>query len=248
MKSPALFAFAAMVSLACCAATPPPPVDEPPVRAQLTSRRMAALSAEISAKVGTLHVVEGGGFHAGDLLVSFDDSLQRAQLDRAQAVLTAAEKTHTANQRLRALNSIGQVELELAEAEIGKARAELDYAAAMLARCRIRAPFSGRIAEQRIHEQEFVQAGQVLFEIIDDAPPEIDFIAPSKWLAWVRAGQPLVLHLDETGRDYPAVVERIGAKVDAVSQSVKIVAGVRGAFPELVAGMSGAVTVSASAP
>lgn len=217
---------------------------EPVVRAQLTPRRMAVLSAELSAKITRLHVLEGGTFSAGDTLVSFDDLVQRAQVERAEAALTAAQRTYAANQRLHTLNSIGQIELDLSEADVGKAQADLSLATTLLNRCQVKAPFCGRVSEERVHAQEFVQAGQPLIEIIDDEPPQIDFIAPSKWLAWLEVGQPFTIQIDETAKSYPAVIERIGARVDPVSQSIKVVAGLRGKFPELIAGMSGVVSLA----
>ncbi|MEN9765024.1 MAG: hypothetical protein RL397_979, partial [Pseudomonadota bacterium] len=60
------------------------------VRAQLTPTRYTTLGAEISARVGRLPVAEGERFKAGTLLVQFDCSMQRAQLDRARAELSAA--------------------------------------------------------------------------------------------------------------------------------------------------------------
>lgn len=215
------------------------------VRAQLTPRRYALIASEISAKISHVHVSEGGAFKAGEPLLSFDSTLQKAQVERAEAVLSAAEKTAAANQRLVTLQAVGQVEVALSEAEVRKARAELAFAGAMVAKCQINAPFSGRVAEQRVREQEFVQPGQALIEIIDDALPQIDFIAPSKWLAWLRVGQTLQLRVDETDKTYEAKIERIGAKVDPVSQSVKIVAGLSGEHPELMAGMSGSVVITA---
>jgi membrane fusion protein, multidrug efflux system len=214
-----------------------------PLRAQLTARNAAVVSAEISGKVRQLHVLEGASFKKGDALVSIDDSLQRAQLQRAQAVLVGAERAFAANQRLHTLNSVGQIELDLSQTEVAKARAELAYASAMLEKCEIRAPFDGRMAEQRIRSLEFVQAGQALFEIVDSAPPQIDFIAPSKWLSWLKAGLPLEIRIDETGKSYPAVIERIGSKVDAVSQSIRVVAGVTDMHPDLMPGMSGTIVL-----
>jgi RND family efflux transporter MFP subunit len=202
------------------------------------------ISAEIAGKVRRLHVLEGGSFQQGDILLSIDDTVQQAQVERARAVLTAAERTFAANRRLHALNSVGQIELDSSESEVAKARAELSYAAAMLEKCQIRAPFSGRMAEQRIHEQEFVQLGQSLFEIVDSAVPQVDFIAPSRWLSWLVVGQSLQLGIDETGQSYTATIERISAKVDPVSQSIRVVAGINGAHPELMPGMSGSVTLS----
>lgn len=210
-------------------------------RAQLTPRRYTSLAAEISARVSRVHVLEGGFFREGDLLLSFDSTIHRAQLERTEAVLAAAEKMASANQRLLELKSVGQIEAENAVSDFRKARAEVTLAAAMLSKCEIRAPFSGRVAEQKVREQEFVQAGQVLLEVLDDAVPQIDFIVPSKWLLWLRTGLQLTLRVDETGKSYEAKVERIGARVDPVSQSVKVVAALNIAAPELIAGMSGMV-------
>lgn len=216
------------------------------VRAQLTARHYALVAAEVGAKVSQVHFTDGQAFSAGDLLISFESSLQRAQVERAEAVLQACERTAAANQRLLALKSIGQVEAELSESEVAKARAELSYARAMLSKCEIHAPFGGRVSEQKVHDQEFVQPGQPLIEIIDSAVPQVEFIAPSKWLAWLRAGAELRLSIDETGRTYLVRVERIGAKVDAVSQSIRVAAGFADAAPELMAGMSG--TIAAPVP
>jgi RND family efflux transporter MFP subunit len=213
----------------------------PLVRAQLTPRRFATLSAEIAARVVQLHVREGGAFAAGDPLVSFDDALPRAQVARAEAVLAATERSVVANRRLRELNSIGQIELELAEAEVKKASADLAAARVMLARCYIAAPYAGRVSAQRVQPEECVQMGQALLEIIDATPPQLDFIAPSKWLAWIKPGQNLEVAIDETGRRYSVVVETIGARVDPVSQSFKVVAGFTAPAPDLVAGMSGTI-------
>ncbi|MFA6961389.1 MAG: efflux RND transporter periplasmic adaptor subunit [Opitutaceae bacterium] len=214
---------------------------EQTVRAQLTPCRYAVISSEIAAKIDRLTIREGLSFDKGDELVSFDDALQQAQLKRAQAVLTASRLTLAANERLLALKSIGQLELDLSKAEVTKAAAELSYAESTLEKCRILAPFSGRVSELKVREKEFVQPGQALFEIIDNSVPELEFIAPSRWLAWLTVGQSLTVHIDETGRDYAAAIERIGAKVDPVSRTVKLVATITGSHPELIAGMSGTI-------
>ena len=95
-----------------------------------------------------------------------------------------------------------------------------------------------------MREQQFVQPGQALLEIIDDSVLELEFIVPSRWLAWLKPGYAFQVRIDETARSYPAKVQRIGARVDPVSQSVKLVAAIDGRFPELIAGMSGQVALS----
>lgn len=219
-------------------------LDPREIRAQLAPRRFTTIAAEIGAKVSRLAVGEGGSFQAGQTLVVFDCGLQRAQHEKARASLAGSEKLFAANTRLNELNSIGKVEVELSEAEVGKNRAEVSAMAAVLGKCSIAAPFSGRVAEQKVREQQYAQPGQPLLEIIDDSVLELEFIVPSRWLAWVRPGHEFRVSIDEVGKSFPARVQRIGARVDPVSQSVKLTATIAGRFPELVAGMSGRVTMT----
>lgn len=218
-------------------------VDAPELRAQLTPRRYTTLAAEIGARVQRLTVRDGSSIRSGELLVEFDCSLQQAQLERAQATLTAAEKQLAIQRRLVELNATGRQEQDQAEAELGKTRAEMSQIRVQLGKCRVVAPFGGRVAEQKVREQQFVQPGQPLLEVLDDSVLEVEFIMPSRWMSQVRAGSAVRIAVDETGRDYPAKVQRLGARVDPVSQSVKVVATIDGRPPELVAGMSGRVLV-----
>lgn len=216
-------------------------LEQRELRAQLLPRRFTTLAAEIGAKIQHLSVQEGAAFRQGQILVSFDCTLPQTQLDRAKASLAGATKTWEANKRLSELNAVGKVELELSEAEVNKNRAEVAATSAILSKCRVVAPFSGRVAEQKVREQQYVQAGQALIEIIDDSVLELEFIVPSKWLAWLKVGYGFPVTIDETTKTYPAKVLRIGARVDPVSQSVKLVAAIDGKFPELISGMSGQV-------
>ena len=218
------------------------------IRAQLMPRRYTTIAAEIGAKINSIPSAEGDVFKAGQLLVRFDCSLQEAQLQKAQAELDAAEQTYKSNQRMAELNSIGQLELDLSRSALGKARAERGANDAVLAKCQVLAPFGGRIAEQKAREQQYVQPGQPLLDIIDDSVLELEFLVPSNWLAWLRVGGGFKVTIDETRKTYPAKFVRIGARVDAVSQSIKVAATIDGRFPELIAGMSGRVQVSPSAP
>jgi membrane fusion protein, multidrug efflux system len=218
--------------------------DPREIRAQLAPRRYTTLAAEIGAKINSIAVPEGASFRAGQTLVQFDCGMQRAQADKARATLDGAEKAYGANKRLAELNSVGKMELEMSEAEVRKQRAEVNSMHALLGKCAVAAPFAGRVAEQKVREQQYVQPGQAMLDIIDDSTLELDFLVPSRWLAWLKAGYPFSVAIDEVGKNYPAKVLRIGARVDPVSQSVKLVATIDGHFPELIAGMSGRVTLT----
>ena len=214
------------------------------IRAQLMPRRYTTLAAEIGAKIDHLPIQEGDRFRAGENLVILDCSLQQAQLHKVKAALYAAEQTWNANKRLSEMNSVGKVELQISEAEVNKAQAEVDSSASIISKCTISAPFSGRVSEQKVREQQYVQPGQALLEILDDSVLELEFIVPSGWLAWLKSGYGFKVKIDETGKSYPAKIQRIAARVDPVSQSVKLSAAINGKYPELLSGMSGRVTLT----
>lgn len=220
-----------------------PSLEQRDIRAQLSPHRYTTIAAEIAAKINRLPVKEGGAFRTGQVLVSFDCSMQQSQLNKARAALLGAESTYKSNQRLAELGSVGKVELQVSDAEVMKNRAELATMSTLLRKCSITAPFPGRVAEQKVQEQQYVQPGNAIMDIIDDSVLELEFLVPSKWLAWIRPGTQFKVSIDETRKDYPAHVQRIGAKIDPISQSVKLVATIDGRYSELIAGMSGRINL-----
>ena len=221
-----------------------PSIERQEIRAQLMPRRYTTIAAEVGAKIARLPVPEGGAFKAGQLLVGFDCSLQQSQLEKAQAEQESAEQTMKSNLRLAELNSVGELDLALSRAALNKARAEVSANQAVLNKCSIAAPFSGRITEQKAREQQFVQPGQALLDIMDDSSLELEFLVPSSWLVWLRPGHAFQIQIDETRKSYPARFIRLGARIDPVSQSIKVTAAIDGRYPELIAGMSGRAQIS----
>jgi RND family efflux transporter MFP subunit len=214
------------------------------IRAQLSPRDFTTLAAEIGAKVEKIAVREGDHFSRGQVLVSFDCSVQRAQLDEARASQGAADKTVAVNKRLLELQTIGKLENDLAIAESDKARAKVAAMAATAGKCSVTAPFDGRMVEQKVRSQQYVQPGQALLDILDDSVLELDFVVPSKWLVWLKAGAEFKVAIDETAKTYPVRLIRVGARIDPVSQTVKVTGAIQGHFPELSAGMSGKVLMT----
>lgn len=213
------------------------------IRAQLTARNYTTLSSETSARIDRITSRVGDHFKKGDLLIEFDCATQRAQVARAKAVETQAEKTAAINQRLANLKSIGQLELDVSHAEVEKAKADLDIADAAASKCQIAAPFNGITVEQKAQQFQYATPGQPLLEILDDRSLEIELIAPSRGLAWLKPGYAFQVHIEETDKTYPAEITRVGGRVDPVSQTIKVFGVIRGDAPELMAGMSGRANI-----
>ncbi|WP_051512551.1 efflux RND transporter periplasmic adaptor subunit [Skermanella stibiiresistens] len=211
----------------------------PEIRAQISPRRSTMLSSEIGAKIDDLSLREGERFKEGQKLVGFDCAVHRARLNKAFAQQQAARKLYDVNSKLDKLGSVSTLELEAAAAQLSAAEAETAMMRTMVERCVVLAPFPGRIAELRVRRYEFVGEGKELMEILDDRELEVEMIVPSRWLAWLVPGTSFKVLIEETGHDYVAEVTRLSARIDPVSQSIKVFGKVVGTQRDLLAGMSG---------
>jgi len=231
------------------ALTSPPKIPETvveelqPIRAQLSAINYTTITAELNEKILRLPVRDGQKFQKGDVLVQFDCGVQQAQHDKSKAQLSIAERNALTNEKLFKLGAAGRIEYENSQSEFEKVKAEVSELGVVLSRCVTRAPFAGHVVEQRAREQQFVSSGQPLLEIIDKGPLELEFIVPSKWGQWLSSKNEFIMHIDETDKDYPAKVTQVGARIDPVSQTIKVRAAIRGSFLELRPGMSGVVMI-----
>jgi RND family efflux transporter MFP subunit len=210
-------------------------------RALVEPRAEAVLSSEIGGRIERLPYDEGDRFAKGDVLVGFDCSFHQAELASARADLTKALRTLENNRQLAELNSIGQLEVALAEADVAKARAQVRLRDLYVDRCRLTAPFDGRVVERPVNAHETVGKDQELMSVIAVGGLRLRLIVPSSWLAWLEPGQGFRLQVDETGQTYAAEVETIGARIDPVSQTLPILGRLTGpaAPADLLPGMSG---------
>jgi membrane fusion protein, multidrug efflux system len=212
------------------------------IRAQLTSRYQAVISAEFAGKIKLLTFREGERFKKGKKLAEFECAEHQARYNKARAELTIRIKKHQANRRLQELRSIGSHEVEIALANVHKGKAEVALWQAIKKKCVIIAPFPGRVTKLYVHEYEYVAEGDPLMEIMNDRNLEIELIVPSSWQTWLRAGIGFNINIDETSQEYPAEVSIPGAEINSESQSFKVIGKIKGYFPELLPGMSGSVT------
>ncbi|MCG8325719.1 MAG: efflux RND transporter periplasmic adaptor subunit [Thiotrichales bacterium] len=208
------------------------------IRGLIKPNTKAAISSEIAAQIEKMPYREGQRFNKGDVLIKFDCSLYHAALASSKATYEASQKRLENNKQLVALDALSNIELELSEIDVKKNRAEMEAARINTSRCRIKAPFNGRVIETVVNKYESVARDQELLSILDDRDLIIELIVPSKWLTWLKEGMNFSFAVDETGKRYSAAVSQLGAVVDPVSQTIRIT----GRFTETVdvlSGMSG---------
>lgn len=230
-------------SVAPLASRPEGVFESQPIRAQLSPVTYTTITGELNARIQSIPRREGETFDRGEPLIVYDCSSQRAQLDKSRAQMTISRRNYETNQRLLVLGSVSRVEHDNSRSEFEKSEAEVAELTAVISRCQTLAPFPGRVVEQKVRSQQFVQSGQPLLDILDDRAMELEFIAPSRWAPWLRVGYGFQVRVDETNKTYPARVSRVAARIDSVSQTFKVVGVIQGSYRELSAGMSGTLLI-----
>ena len=212
------------------------------IRGVIKAAAQATLASQVQGRISRLPVKEGQRFKKGALLVALDCSKYEAELASAQAEYRGKKKTYENNVGLSAHQAVGQLELEVSQAEADKAFAAVKAAQINVSGCTVLAPFSGRVVKTIVNEHENVFPNDQLISLLDDSVLEIELILPSKSLAWLKVGTPFEYTVDETGRQYSAVVQDIGANVDPASQTVKVKGLFQTKPEQVLSGMSGTVS------
>jgi RND family efflux transporter MFP subunit len=208
------------------------------VRGFVRSLDDALIATELSARVSSMPLREGSSFRRGETLIAFDCAKFLAERRAADADRRLAQVTLDNALELERRKAIGAFEVQANREKLDKAQAALSAIEARVADCEIKAPFDGRMAEMRIRPHETSAPNQPLFRIVGTNRLEIEMLAPSLWLAWLKPDQTFTAHIEETGHDYGARVLRLSPAVDPVSQTIKVIGELTDAHSDVLSGMS----------
>ena len=189
----------------------------------LRSRQSVTLRPEVSGRVANVAFADGARVRKGQLLVQFDDTLQRAELSQAQAQLSIARANLKRNQELVAENFVARRVLDESQANLQVAEAQVALAQARLARMRITAPFDGTLGLRSVNLGDYVKDGADLVNLEDTSALTVDFRLPERYQARIAAGQVVQVRLDALpGQNFSARVQAVDPLLDANGRSVSV--------------------------
>ncbi len=208
------------------------------IKGQLQPVTHATISSKMTGAITAINVKESQSFKKGDKLVEFDCEMERAELKKAKAVHNADLARKSVNTRLDKLSSISELEYKVALYKAEESAAEVDAFEQRIEYCTIKAPYEGVVEEIARQPHEYVAKGDPLLSILDDSTLEIELLVPSDWITRVKEGQEFMVHVAELNEAFKATVSTIGAKIDPVSQSIKIKGQIHNESKKLRPGMS----------
>ncbi|MFT3802296.1 MAG: efflux RND transporter periplasmic adaptor subunit [Burkholderiaceae bacterium] len=215
--------------------------DGAPVRFLLVAGQETVVSAATAGRLARVAVELGDRVKAGQVLAAYDCAEIEARRGAARSELEAARVQYEAKVKLHGLQSVSDVDVELAAANADRAEQQLRVADTQVRQCTFTAPFAGTVARVHVKVGQGLGTGEPLVELVGNGPMKVRMNVPSPWLAWLKTGTTLDGRIDETGADCSLTVTRIAGRVDAVSQTVEIEARLAGGGARALPGMSGLV-------
>lgn len=187
------------------------------------------ISPEAAGRVAQIHFREGNAVEQGELLVELQDEKLQRQLAARQAALKSAEarlanvqRTFERQQNLVEQGLVSEQEFEGVRTELQSAQADVERFRAELALIReqvqdtiIRAPFAGVISERLVDTGAFVAPGDALARLYQLDPLELSFSVPERYAGRIQAGQAVAVR--------PAAFpeQNFSGRVDFVSPAIE---------------------------
>ena len=236
-----------------------------PLSGSLTPLTQATVKSKVSGVVLEAAVQEGSNVAAGQVIARLDAADQRARVaqqqaavDEAQARLSLAKTNNLNSQALLKQNYISQNSydttqnsVELAEANLKSAQAQLDLAKNALNDTVIRAPLSGAISKRHVQAGEKVAPDMPVYSIVELKQLVLEAAVPASEIPRVRIGQEVRFKVDGfAARDFSGTVSRINPTTEAGSRAMVVYISVANADGALRGGMfaKGSIITAKSAP
>jgi membrane fusion protein (multidrug efflux system) len=204
----------------------------------LLANEQVMLQPEFSGKVVTIHFKEGQKVNKGDLLVTLDDSIYRAELNQADARLKLSQANTKRVNELRKKGLSNEQEEDQAVSELGVNRASRALARTRLQKMAIHAPFDGTIGLRSISEGDYLTSGQDIVILVNSNPIKLEFRIPEVYLSEVAIGQKVDVRVDAfRGETFTGEVYAIAPEVDVNGRSFMVRAQIPNHAGRLVPGL-----------
>lgn len=193
---------------------------------------------EANGRLVELTITPGTPVAAGAVLARLDDSIQRADLSEAVAVLTEQRQTLDRIRQLSRSNAVSQAALEDATARLAEAQADMERARRRLEDRAITAPFAGVVGLTNYDVGARVSDGQVLTRLDDLTEVEVEFSLPETVFSQVRRGQTAMARSAAfPDRRFRGTVTAVDSRIDPVSRAFRTRAVIPNPDSTLPAGM-----------
>jgi membrane fusion protein (multidrug efflux system) len=181
------------------------------------------LMPEVAGRVTAIHFTEGQRVESGALLFEFDRQKEQAQLEQARVDLELARQNAERVEQLAGTRAISKQEIDQVRSQVTLREAVMTFQQERLNDLTLKAPFAGIVGPRRVSLGQFVNVGQQLVTVTDDARVKVTYSVPEGRLAELSVGQAVEIKVAAFGdRVFPGEVELINPRVDESTRTVEV--------------------------
>jgi membrane fusion protein (multidrug efflux system) len=211
--------------------------------------RGVSVSNDAPGVVVAVHFESGQQVKAGQVLVELDSSVEKAQLQSAQARQDLASVNAGRSEKLLERQAIARSQVDNDLAQVKTSNADIGQFEAQIGRKTIRAPFSGYLGIRNVNLGQYLNLGTAVTTLEQLDSVYVDFNLPQQHLADVHPGQTVRVHLSGgQTKDLEGVIRAIDPGVDVTTRTIKVRASIANDQGLLRSGMFVEVTLPLGAP
>ncbi len=209
----------------------------------LTAIDQVAVSTEVAGIIESINFDSGDTVTAGDVLLTLDTSVDRAELAGLEAQAELARIEFARAEDLLPRRAISQSQFDEARARLDSAVAAVNTQQARIRQKTIRAPFAGALGLRTVSPGQFLAPGSTIVELRRLDPIYADFTLPERFLPTISAGQSIEVTTGAYDTVFTGQITAIDTGINEQTRSVSVRATLNNPDSQLRPGMFARVTV-----
>ncbi|CBG40015.1 efflux RND transporter periplasmic adaptor subunit [Helicobacter mustelae] len=218
-------------------------------------KEVANIASQSSGAVEEVYFELGQRVKKGERLIRLNDDflqkdiiIKQAKLTQAQYILENKKKELERYENLLKTKSVAlqqyeniQYEVKMQESNILALQTELEISKLDLAQKIIYAPFDGVIVDQKIHQSEWIRAGETICQILNTKDAEVVTDVPSFMVEFLKLGQRVQVKIRQ--KIYLGKVSAIIPRADRNSRNFPVYISIK-TDDTLLEGMSALISLN----
>jgi multidrug efflux system membrane fusion protein len=191
------------------------------VQGQVEANRSVDLKVEVDGRVSKIGVEEGSRVNKGDSLITLSADYRLKQLAKAKAVLRQKNSDYAASKKLKKRGLLAENRLIADQAAVQIARADLATIQHEVDSAKVMAPFSGVLNSRAVEMGDYLQKGDSVGTLIDDAMLKVTGQVPQQNVGDLQLNQAVEVNLSN-GLSAFGNLAFISAVADNVTRSYRV--------------------------
>lgn len=196
------------------------------------------IASEVAGKIVKINFESGQELKAGDLVLSLDAQVEKANLKASKGRISAVKSNYKRMVSLFRKGSVSQGQVDDAEAELLTLQGQIESYQATISRREITAPFDGMTGLRNVYMGQYLSPGAEIVRLEDISRMRLRFNIAQNDLNKIYIGQPMNIFVDaEPNIPFTGTISAIEPAVNYQSGVIQVQADIPNLDQKLRSGM-----------